>query len=490
MVRRGLRTLRGYTYDADGELTNDSTASGSSFNYDANGNRTGQSSGSSGQADNTTTDNELTSDGTYSYAYDAEGNMTSRTDVATGESWQYQYNVGGELIAVLDYPSGSSTPSQTATYAYDAEGQRISESVTSGGTTTVTRYVYDQSGQVALSFNGAGTLTGEYLYGPAIDQLLAQEDGNENVSWTLDDDQGSVTDVVAQTAGSWQLVDHLQYDGFGNIVSQTNATVGATLLQTYSGMQSDSATGLYYDQARYYDSAIGRYISQDPLGFGGGDSNLYRYVGNSPTNGTDPTGTDDGEEGGFGTGWDGGGEPEFPDEGGGEGEFSGESPAEEETLLSDESSGGIDPALVDDPALADEFIASGMAAESYGFDNGDGEVYGIPFQGTAIVDAGSPEFGVSAPAQISGGMFNVPPLPSAIAPQLNLGAAGLGAGGRRVQRERQLGGRVWGRGVVCAGVGSLGDRQTAGDNRAIHVRKRAELWDRSELGIRSTRCGK
>ncbi len=39
-----------------------------------------------------------------------------------------------------------------------------------------------------------------------------------------------------------------------------------------------------------YDPTIGRFLSEDPIGFDGGDPNLYRYVGNSPPNGTDPTG--------------------------------------------------------------------------------------------------------------------------------------------------------------------------------------------------------
>ncbi len=41
---------------------------------------------------------------------------------------------------------------------------------------------------------------------------------------------------------------------------------------------------------RWYDPKVGRWISEDPIGFAAGDSNLYRYVGNSPTNATDPNG--------------------------------------------------------------------------------------------------------------------------------------------------------------------------------------------------------
>src|SRR5207248_1117942 len=57
-------------------------------------------------------------------------------------------------------------------------------------------------------------------------------------------------------------------------------------------------TGLYYFRARYYDPATGRFLSQDPLSFAIGDSNLYRYVGNSPANEVDPTGLQ-GSGGGF-----------------------------------------------------------------------------------------------------------------------------------------------------------------------------------------------
>ncbi len=47
----------------------------------------------------------------------------------------------------------------------------------------------------------------------------------------------------------------------------------------------------YYMRARYYDPVVGRFISEDPLGFDGGDVNLYVYGGNNPTLYVDPEGT-------------------------------------------------------------------------------------------------------------------------------------------------------------------------------------------------------
>jgi RHS repeat-associated protein len=91
---------------------------------------------------------------------------------------------------------------------------------------------------------------------------------------------------VVSSAGS--VVNHIVYDPYGNIVSQTNSEYQPRL--AFDGMQLDTATGLYYDNARYYDSSTGRFISQDPLGFAGGTSDLYQYVLNNPVDLTDPTG--------------------------------------------------------------------------------------------------------------------------------------------------------------------------------------------------------
>ena len=47
--------------------------------------------------------------------------------------------------------------------------------------------------------------------------------------------------------------------------------------------------GLYYMNARYYDPAIGRFLSEDPLGLGGGDLTLYSYAGSNPVAFVDPS---------------------------------------------------------------------------------------------------------------------------------------------------------------------------------------------------------
>lgn len=62
--------------------------------------------------------------------------------------------------------------------------------------------------------------------------------------------------------------------------------------------------GFYYMRARYYDPSIGRFISEDPSGFDGGDVNLYAYVGNNPINRIDPLGLEAGGTSGWVEAWD------------------------------------------------------------------------------------------------------------------------------------------------------------------------------------------
>lgn len=75
------------------------------------------------------------------------------------------------------------------------------------------------------------------------------------------------------------------YDSFGK---PTNASF-PTRYQ-FTGREYDNFSGLQYSRARWYDPKIGGFISEDPIGLGGGDVNLYGYVWNNPQNYTDPSG--------------------------------------------------------------------------------------------------------------------------------------------------------------------------------------------------------
>ena len=95
---------------------------------------------------------------------------------------------------------------------------------------------------------------------------------------------GSVRNVVDNTGA---VIDTISYDGYGNITTETNPINCGHY--KYDGYRHDSETALKYTWARYYDSSIGRWQSQDSLGLNV-DTSLYRYVANFPTNLIDPFG--------------------------------------------------------------------------------------------------------------------------------------------------------------------------------------------------------
>jgi RHS repeat-associated protein len=97
---------------------------------------------------------------------------------------------------------------------------------------------------------------------------------------------GALAGDVVSSAGS--ALDHVVYDSFGNILTETNASDGDRFKS--AGMQYDAATGQYYDHARDYNSATGCFTGQNPRRFAAGDTNLYRYVKNEPTIAVDPNG--------------------------------------------------------------------------------------------------------------------------------------------------------------------------------------------------------
>ena len=96
---------------------------------------------------------------------------------------------------------------------------------------------------------------------------------------------------------------HRTFDSFGNIVDETHYDADGEEVSegqmgyldaafAYTGRLFDQTTGLQNNLNRWYDASIGRWLSEDPIGFSGGDANLYRYVGNGPVNGSDPSGLD------------------------------------------------------------------------------------------------------------------------------------------------------------------------------------------------------
>jgi RHS repeat-associated protein len=272
-----------YSYDRSDELTGadrPGTTQDEAYSYDANGNRTNNGSV-------TGANNRLQTDGIYTYSYDDEGNLLSRTTIATGAVREYTWDYRNRLVGVTDR-AGTTTTRQT-TYTYDVTNQRIAKTVDLDGQganpATTTRFVYDRN-NVAMEFTGSATVPStRYFHGTNVDQVLAQESSN-TTTWLLSDQVGTTRDLVNN---SGTLLNHFTYDSFGN---QTGSTPNATVDTRYkfTGREFDGETGDYFYRSRYYDPEVGRFLGEDAIGFGGGDANLYRYVGNQPIMLTDPSG--------------------------------------------------------------------------------------------------------------------------------------------------------------------------------------------------------
>ncbi len=84
------------------------------------------------------------------------------------------------------------------------------------------------------------------------------------------------------------VANHRVYDAYGHLKSETNAAVDC--LFGYTARPFDNDTGLQNNLNRWYDPKIGRWASEDPIGFADGDANTSRYVGYSPTSISDPKG--------------------------------------------------------------------------------------------------------------------------------------------------------------------------------------------------------
>ena len=162
-------------------------------------------------------------------------------------------------------------------FKYDPFGRRIYKSSTAG--TSI--FAYDGPNLVEET-NSSGAVVARYTDGTNVDEPLAML-RSSTTSYYHADGLGSVTSL-SNTAGT--LAQTYTFDSFGKQTASTGSLVNPF---QYTGRESDPETGLYYYRARYYDPAVGRFVSEDPIGFSGG-SNFYRYARNNPVRRKDPSG--------------------------------------------------------------------------------------------------------------------------------------------------------------------------------------------------------
>lgn len=98
--------------------------------------------------------------------------------------------------------------------------------------------------------------------------------------------------MVAITDDTGAVAAKFAYTPFGEVTGSTINQPACVIPMGFAGAFGvlREPNGLYYMNARYYDPAMGRFLSEDPLGLGGGDLTLYSYAGNNPVVFVDPSG--------------------------------------------------------------------------------------------------------------------------------------------------------------------------------------------------------
>lgn len=337
ILSNGAQTA--YRYDADNRLTalKNLSADGTevedrTYQRDATGNITQDADAVSGRSVHYAYDplyRLATVDSTDNsedrvYSYDAVGNRL--TETKNGTTYHYTYSAGNRLTEIhtgsptgplfrrysyadsgrvldkrggdnsliysLTYDArgrvaGTGTPTTSATYLYDIADYRIQK--TAGGATS--RYLHEGE-HVEAIYDGSDYLKWEYFRGVVVDEIVNgynhhSADANDWTNYTFHHDH--VNSVTALTGHAGTVEQTWSYDAFGKPLTTANPGTGTGNDLLYTGREYDDKTGLYYYRSRYYDPEIGRFLSEDPLGFKAG-VNFYSYCKNNPINANDPMG--------------------------------------------------------------------------------------------------------------------------------------------------------------------------------------------------------
>jgi RHS repeat-associated protein len=214
------------------------------------------------------------SDGVKEYAYDARGNRTS-------DGKTYYYDPLDRLSKVV------LEDNSYITYSYDAFDRRLEKTTYSSDNTQLShvRYLYALENEIG-AVDDRGTITELRILGEGLGAEIGTSVALElqgKLYVPLHDTRGN---VVALLDESGAVVESYRYDAFGNetIYDARGTSCKKSLVNNpwrFSSKRVDDETGLVYFGRRYYDPALGKWLTMDPLGLKAGP-NLYAYVLNNP----------------------------------------------------------------------------------------------------------------------------------------------------------------------------------------------------------------
>lgn len=260
-----------YAYDINGRLERvTKNLISTIYGYDNNGNRTHVNGIQIATYDDQDRLNQFNTTG---YTYTDNGDLLTKT--TAGITTTFNYDVLGNLMQV------SLPGSLTLDYIIDGENRRIGKKVNGA---LVQGFLYKDLLNPIAELDSSNTVISRFIYADKANVPAYMIKGG-NTYRIISDHLGSPRLVIDIADGT--VVQRMDYDVWGNVTNDTNP-----------GFQPFGFAGGIYDQhtkltrfgARDYDAEVGRWTVKDPIGFRGGQSNLYVYVNNNPINLTDPLG--------------------------------------------------------------------------------------------------------------------------------------------------------------------------------------------------------
>lgn len=272
---QGVTQTASYEYDDDGRLVvarRDGVVRGT-YAYDANGNRTSATDDTGSRTATHDGQDRLLTDGSAAFTYSPEGATLTRK--VGSSTTTYRYDLLGALREV-ELPD-----SRRIEYVVDGAHRRIGKKING---TLERAYLYRNDLNIVAELDGAGALVSRFVYGsrPHVPDFMLKAGATYRF---VTDERGSVRLLLDATTGA--VAQRLDYDVWGNVTADTNPGFQPF---GFAGGHYDRDTSLVRFGARDYDPSTGRWTAKDPLGFGGGQANLYAYVGNDPLNFVDPSG--------------------------------------------------------------------------------------------------------------------------------------------------------------------------------------------------------
>lgn len=275
-----------FTYDALYRLTSANypgSANDQSFSYDKVGNRKTLTKAGTTIAYIHDAGNRLkeirqgTATGPIlnSFDYDDDGNTTAKRNSSGAVIQSFTYDAKGRVKTIT-------TGSATQSMSYDPYDYRIAKTDSQGTKT----YLLEGEHLEAVMRNGQWQA--KYLRGAVVDEVVNGYQFDVSGTWTnYTFHHDALQSVVGLSGHDGAVLQGIGYNAFGD--KQWTSGSGNNNHLNYTGREEDQDSGLYYYRARYYDPSIGRFISEDPKGFGAG-VNFFAYVQNNPINANDPMG--------------------------------------------------------------------------------------------------------------------------------------------------------------------------------------------------------